>query len=61
MDRSDGGGGGGGEVDGTRRIGSVKAAINMFGEKTSDAKYSPKKATVSYSEVSSLAPANTNY
>lgn len=41
----------GGEVDGRRRIGSVKAAINLFGEKISDAKYSPKKRSINYSEV----------
>uniref|UniRef100_A0A7N0T7X9 Uncharacterized protein n=1 Tax=Kalanchoe fedtschenkoi TaxID=63787 RepID=A0A7N0T7X9_KALFE len=39
------------EVDDSRRIGSVKATINMFGERITDTKYSPKKG---YSEKQSL-------
>uniref|UniRef100_A0A7N0U255 Protein PLASTID MOVEMENT IMPAIRED 2 n=1 Tax=Kalanchoe fedtschenkoi TaxID=63787 RepID=A0A7N0U255_KALFE len=42
------------QVDDTERIGSVKAAINMFGERISDGKYSPNKLAVDYSEKQSL-------
>ncbi|CAM8960275.1 hypothetical protein QQ045_004374 [Rhodiola kirilowii] len=44
-----------GEIDVRRRIGSVKAAINMFGERISDGKYSPKNDAMDYSEKQSLS------